>query len=145
MFGLKFHLSFKSKKLIIFVLFLLFSYTVNSETVYELDFSNASGDVITWFDKKNWKSREDIADMNLRFENGKLIIEPTSDKLGILMREFNEKEYLFGATKLRIEWGVDQYPHGADWSGPKEKNRNTREAISLMVFFGEKKLDSGFF
>ena len=61
------------------------------------------------------------------------------------MREFDEKEYLHGATKIRIEWGVDQYPLGANWNGPKNVTRNTREAISFMVFFGEKKLDSGFF
>ena len=83
--------------------------------------------------------------MNLRFQDGKLVIEPTSDKLGVLMREFDEKEYLHGATKIQIEWGVEQYPQGANWSGSKNEKRNTREAISFMVFFGEKKLDSGFF
>ena len=46
---------------------------------------------------------------------------------------------------MRIEWGVDQYPKGADWSGQKEKTRNTRQAISFMILFGDDKLDSGFF
>ena len=67
--------------------------------------------------------------MNLRFEEGKLVLEPTSEKLGVLMREFDEKEYLYGATKIRIEWGVDQYPHGADWSGPKDKTRNRENFV----------------
>jgi hypothetical protein len=130
-----------------FLLFFIFSayISVNAETVYELNFKDASGDVLTWFKKNRWESGQDIAEMNLRFEDGKLVIEPTSAKLGVLMREFDEKEYLFGATKLRIEWGVDQYPLGADWSGPKNKARNTREAISFMVFFGETKVDSGYF
>ncbi|MCP4295805.1 MAG: DUF3047 domain-containing protein, partial [Proteobacteria bacterium] len=47
------------------------------------------------------------------------------------------------AKKLIIEWGVDQYLTGADWTGPKDKKRNTREPISLMVFFGDDKQDSG--
>jgi len=33
----------------------------------------------------------------------------------------------------------------SDWSGPKEKTRNAREAVSFMIFFGEKKIESGFF
>ncbi len=125
--------------------FMLITFSAQAETIYELDFSEASGSVKSWFETINWEFRKKIADMNLRFEDGKLVIEPSSDELGVLVREFDTKDYLHGVTKLRIEWGVDQYPHGADWSGPKEKSRNTREAISFMVFFGDTKLDSGFF
>jgi len=35
-----------------FIFFNLISYTVNAETIFELDFKNTSGDVITWFEKK---------------------------------------------------------------------------------------------
>ena len=140
-----FFIEFKLINKLFFIFFYIISYTAQAETVFELDFRTASGNVIDWFKKNNWESRKDISEMNLRFEDSKLVIEPTSDKLGVLMREFDEKEYLYGATKIRIEWGVDQYPLGANWEGPKNKTRNTREAISLMVFFGEKKLDSGFF
>jgi len=141
----KFFFDSKLINSIFFIFFYLSSYIVHAETVFNLDFADASGDVIEWFNKKKWESRKDISEMNLRFENGRLVIEPTSDKLGVLMREFDEKEYLYGATKIRIEWGVDQYPLGANWNGPKNETRNTREAISFMVFFGNQKLDSGFF
>jgi len=133
------------KKIITLCGFLLLTFSAGAETIYELDFSNASGNVKNWFETVKWEFREDITDMNLRFEDGKLVIEPTRDELGVMMLEFDEKDYLHGETKIRIEWGVYQYPLGADWSGPKEKTRNTREAISFMVFFGEKKLDSGLF
>jgi len=145
MLGVNFFFSFKSIHRIFLIIFYLIPYSSLAETVFELDFTKASGDVINWFEKKGWEPRKDISEMNLRFENGKLVIEPTSDKLGVLMREFDEKEYLHGATKIRIEWGVNQYPLGANWDGPKNVTRNTREAISFMVFFGNKKLDSGFF
>lgn len=125
--------------------FLIISFSVKAETIYEMDFTSASGNVKEWFENINWKFREDIDDMNLRFKDGKLVIEPTKDDLGVMMREFEKNNYLQDVIKLRIEWGVDQYPEGADWSGPKDKKRNTREAISFMVFFGDKKLDSGFF
>ena len=110
-----------------------------------MDFSSASGNVKEWFYNKNWEFHEDINDMNLRFENGSLVIEPTKDQIGVINREFEKKDYLNGEIKLRIEWGVDQYPKGADWSGQKEKTRNTRQAISFMILFGDDKLDSGFF
>ena len=124
---------------------LLLTFSARAETIYELDFTTASGNVKNWFETIKWELREDIIDMNLRFEDGKLVIEPTRDELGVMMLDFDEKDYLYEVKKIRIEWGVNQYPLGADWSGPKDKTRNTREAISFMVFFGEKKLDSGFF
>ena len=132
------------KKIIFLCGLLLLTFSAGAETIYELDFSNASGNVQNWFEKIKWELRRDVADMNLRFEDGKLVIEPTEDEFGVLIREFEKKEYLHGVSKIRIEWGVDQYPLGADWSGPKDKTRNTREAISFMVFFGDTKLDSGF-
>ena len=125
--------------------FLLITFSTQAENIYELDFTTAKGDVKDWFKKINWEFREDVEEMNLRFEDGKLVIEPIRDELGVMMREFNKKNYLHGVTKIRIEWGVDQYPLGADWSGPADKKRNTREAISFMIFFGDTKLDSGLF
>ena len=136
---------FLSLNIIAFCSLLLISFSVNAESIYELDFSTASGNVQDWFEEINWEFRKDVAEMNLRFEDGKLVIEPTKDELGVMMREFDKEDYLYGVTKIRIEWGIDQYPLGADWSGPKDKTRNTREAISFMVFFGNTKLDSGSF
>ena len=145
MFTLELLIRFIPKWAFVFCVFFCFPLTSSADTVFELDFTRASGNVINWFEKNDWEHRKDIDKMNLRFEDGKLVIEPTGDQLGVLMREFQEKEYLYGATNIRIEWGVDQYPEGADWSGPKDKTRNTREAISFMIFFGDKKFDSGFF
>ena len=136
---------FKYQKFLALFAMVLVSFSTQAENIYELDFSNASGDVKGWFEKINWVFQKDIEEMNLRFEGGKLVFEPTKDALGVMMRDFDPKDYLHHVTKVRIEWGVDQYPLGADWSGPVDQTRNTREAISFMIFFGEKKLNSGFF
>ena len=125
--------------------FLFLSFSIHAETIYELDFTSATGNVKEWFYDKSWEFHEDINDMNIRFDMGRLVIEPTKDEVGVMMHEFEKKDYLKGEIKLRIEWGVDQYPKGADWSGPKEKTRNAREAVSFMIFFGDKKIESGFF
>jgi len=132
------------KKIICLCGFLFLTFFAQAETIYELDFSTASGDVKNWFEALKWEFREKAVEI-LRFEEGKLVIEPTRDELGVVMREFDKKDYLHGVTKLRIEWGVNQYPIGADWSGPIDKFRNTREPIAFMIFFGDTKLDSGFF
>ena len=107
------------------------SFSVHAETIYELDFTSASGNVKEWFEKINWEFREDIDDMNLRFEDGKLVVEPTKDELGVMMREFDKRNYLQDVTKLHIEWGVDQYPQGADWSGPKDKKGTLAKQFHL--------------
>ena len=125
----------KCKKITALFCFLFFSFYIKAETIYEMDFSSGSGNVKEWFYNKNWEFHEDINDMNLRFEKGSLVIEPIKDQIGVMNREFEKKDYLTGEIKLRIEWGVDQYPIGADWSGPKEKTRNSRQAIPFMILF----------
>ncbi len=131
-------------KIIVF-LFLSISVTfsVAANPIYELDFSKASGDVEEWFEAKNWEFSEDMDDMKPYFSAGKLVIEPKSNDLGIIVQKFEKGKFIKGVTRLRIEWGVDQYPSDSEWEGPKDKVRNTREAISVMLLFGDVKLDSG--
>ena len=71
------------KKLFYLCGFLLISISTHAENIYELDFTNATGDVKSWFEANNWELREDIEEMNLRFEDGKLVIEPKKDELGV--------------------------------------------------------------
>ncbi|MCP4750809.1 MAG: DUF3047 domain-containing protein [Proteobacteria bacterium] len=122
---------------------MLIGHPVYSDTLFKLDFANAAGDAESWFEKLGWEFEKDMDDMNPRFENGAFVVEPDDDDLGVALIQFEKKTYLKGYKRIRIEWGVNQYPKGASWAGPKEKERNTREPISLMVFFGEDKFDSG--
>tara|TARA_Y100000739_G_scaffold180158_1_gene158308 strand:+ start:297 stop:692 length:396 start_codon:yes stop_codon:yes gene_type:complete len=86
----------KCKTITAMFCFLFFSFSIKAETIYEIDFSSASGNVKEWFYNQNWEFHEDINDMNLRFENGRLVIEPTKDEIGVINREFEKKEYLNG-------------------------------------------------
>jgi len=110
---------------------------------YSVDFSTASGDAEKWFKKIGWEFKEDMDDMQPRFENGSLIIEPDDDDLGVISYQFPKGKGLKNVKKVRLEWGVNQYSAGANWEGPKSKKRNTREPISLMIFFGDEKVESG--
>jgi hypothetical protein len=126
-----------------FMLLLLNSQAGEAGILYELDFSAASGPVKPWLESRGWKPLGKIMKMNPRFENGNLVLESTKSHSGAFMLEFPETGYLTNANHISIEWGVDQYPEGADWSGSDDEKRNTRNAINLMVFFGTEKVDSG--
>ena len=111
--------------------------------IFELDATRASGDSERWFQEQGWEFREDLKDMRPRFEDGAWVVEPQSDELGLAIRQFAPEEFMSNVRTLRIGWGVDQYPEGADWSGPRSARRNTRNAIAVMLFFGQEKQDSG--
>jgi len=96
--------------------------SIQAGTLYQLDFSQASGDPESWFKTKGWKFEENVDDMNLRFEEGKLVIEPDNDDLGVIAKEFKGSNELKGAKKLIIEWGVDQYLSGLSFC-PRKKLR----------------------
>ena len=43
------------KKIINLCVFLLLTFSAGAETIYELDFSNASGNVKNWFETVKWE------------------------------------------------------------------------------------------
>ena len=64
----------------------------------------------------------------------------------VFFKDFRpDSRQLKGVNKIRIEWGVEQYPEGSDWSGATDEKRNVRNAIGVMVFFGDEDQDSGVF
>jgi hypothetical protein len=125
------------------LLLLLSGQFAMGETVYELDFSEAKGDVETWFKDQGWRFQGKILKMQLRFENGALVLESTDSDSGAFIFEFKKGAYVNDANYILIEWGVEQYPEGADWEGPIDESRNTRDAIDVMISFGTEKISSG--
>ncbi|MCH2292736.1 MAG: hypothetical protein MK439_09365, partial [SAR324 cluster bacterium] len=78
------------------------------------------------------------------FENGSLVIEAKDAVSGVFFKDFRpESKRLSGINTIRIKWGVEQYPEGADWSGSVEEKRNVRNAIGVMIFFGDENQESG--
>ena len=119
---------------------------LGNENHYTLDFSQIQGNALEWFKHNGWKEQVDMDKMNPRFEKGSLIIEPKDDYSGVFFKDFRpDSRQLKGVNKIRIEWGVEQYPEGSDWSGSTEEKRNVRNAIGVMVFFGDEDQDSGSF
>lgn len=126
------------KKIASLLLVCLFSMgTILGEVVYQLDFTNInSDDAFKWFKKEGFEDRNDAEDLILKFENGALVIGTKKGVNGIFSKEVK----ITGATRIRIEWGVNRFPAGANWD-----NEAYREAIGVIVSFGNKKIDSGAF
>ena len=115
----------------------------NNES-YLLDFTQIQGNALDWFEERGWEEQVDMDKMNPRFENGSLVIEAKDAVSGVFFKDFRtESKRLSGINRIRINWGVEQYPDGADWSGPVEEKRNVRNAIGVMVFFGDENQESG--
>ena len=97
------------------------------------------GNAEDWFKTRGMKFIHDMNKMNPRFENGSFIIEAKDENYGAVAKEFKGSNAIKDAKQLKIVWGVNQFPKGADWSGPKTKKRNTREAIAVIISFGTEK------
>lgn len=116
-----------------------------AESPFTIDFSDASGDVKSWFKRHGWSIKGNINNMQARFENGKLVLEPTADDYVLFGKQLKEGQQLKGNSQIKINWGVEQYPDGANWGGDINKKRPTRQAISVIASFGTEKNPSGSF
>jgi len=118
------------------VLLITASYA-SAEVVYTLDFTKQKdGSAFKWLESNGFNLKQDADEMILQFETGKLIIGTDDDINGVLIKEVK----INNAKQIRIEWGVIQYPSGADWEGGV-----LREAVGVIMTFGTKKIDSGSF
>ncbi|MBU2646792.1 hypothetical protein KKI24_18935 [bacterium] len=121
--------------LILGLFFLLSPFITQAGTVYQLDFSKQkNGSATDWFKENEFKLQTDADKVKTRFENGVLYLEVDKDINGL----FTKSVRIEGATKVKIEWGVNRYPDGANWETGK-----LREAIGFIISFGTEKVSSG--
>ncbi len=117
--------------------FLLGSVSSQAETIYRLDFSGQKdGNAQSWLKENDFKLQNDADEINARFKNGRLVLEIKDDINGLFSKEVRVE----GSTTVRIEWGVDRYLKDANW-----ENGQLREAIAVIVSFGDEKIASGSF
>ncbi len=108
-----------------------------SEVVYSIDFAKMpSGDATNWFKENDYAFRLDADEMDLKFQDGKLLLSNDGDVNGLLFKEVEIR----GAIRVRIEWGVNKYPPGIDW-----ENGFFRDAVMLLITFGNENISSGSF
>ncbi|MDT8447361.1 MAG: DUF3047 domain-containing protein [bacterium] len=109
---------------------------LRAEPLWQADFNQQSGSASAWIKSNGFDLQRDADEIQTEFKEGQLVFSTKGPTLGLFSKELNLKN----AQKIRIKWGVNQFPKGADW----EKGV-LREAVSVVFSFGDKKIDSGSF
>jgi hypothetical protein len=103
--------------------------------LYRADFSTQpDGDAVAWLKRQGFEFHLRAHDLAPRFEQGRLVLETATETAGGFVQTLNVP----GVRRLRVRWGVDRYPQGADWA-----KGVYRVPIAVMVSFGEDKMASG--
>lgn len=113
------------------------SATPEGRIIYAINFGVAqSGSALDWLEQSGFEFMLDARDLNPHFSNDSLVLETNRATAGL----FAKKVHLPEAKRIRVFWGVDRYPHGADW-----ENGIYRVPIAVMVSYGHEKVASGAF
>ncbi len=107
--------------------------------VYRLDFSDyPGGSVEAWLEAKGFRLEEAAKhrhQLQLSIKDGALILEAKEQIRGFLYKESLNIEKF---SKVRLEWGILEYPEGASY---ERGIRN--EALMVYISFGHEKISSG--
>ena len=104
-----------------------------------IDFTDyAQGSVREWLSSKGFELQNDARNaekIDLTAGEQGMVIHAKKQAFGLVMNKgMSIRKYRF----IKIDWGIIQYPVNASW-----EHQRKNEAISVMVFFGFEKIDSG--
>ena len=127
------------KKILLFLLVTgAFSFA-GGKVLYSLDFTKQkNGDAKAWLRSKGFKFMLDASDLSMKFKDGKLLISTSGEAAGMIGLKLPASRYLNNAGSVKIVWGVDKFPKGANWAGG-----NNRLAIGALIAMGTEKVSSG--
>jgi hypothetical protein len=112
-------------------------YASPERVIYSLDFSTQPESQATnWLRKQGFDFKLDADELKLHFADQELIIETNDQVAGLIVKEVS----LPKTKRIRIHWGVDRYPQGANW-----EQGMYRVPVAIMISFGKEKIDSGAF
>lgn len=106
-----------------------------AEVVHTIDFTGQpNGEARNWLTDQGFQLRMSAEDLSPRFTDRGLVVSTDGAMAGLFAKELR----LTDADRVRVTWGVDRYPEGANW----EKG-TYRVPIAIMVSFGDKEIASG--
>lgn len=109
--------------------------SASAAVLHTFDFSTQpDGDAGPWLQKSGFQYKLDAKKLDAKFRDHRLVLT-TKDRLAGL---FIHPMDVSNVKSVRISWGVNLYPDGADW----EKG-NYRVPIAVVISLGSKKVDSG--
>lgn len=103
--------------------------------LYTLDFSQQpDGPATNWLKDQGFVFRLNAEELHPCFRDGRLILYTERQTAGVFEHQLN----LPSARRIRIHWGVEHYPEGANWD-----HGINAVAIAVMTSFGTEPLNSG--
>ena len=109
------------------------------EVLYSLDFSaQQPGDAMPWLKEHGFELKFECDQLHPTFDKGALHLSADHPVTGLFSFQLPGDKEVAGVKHLRLTWGVDEFPDGADW-----ENGVNRVAIAVMVSFGHDRLPSG--
>ena len=111
----------------------------DEKIIHVIDFTGkANGSAVSWLEEQGFEFELDAMKLNPRFENNALVLSAGSEMAGLFGLKFAQRDFIQGAKRVEIVWGVNKYPEGADWN-----NGINSVPIAIMLSFGTKKFSSG--
>ena len=109
--------------------------TATAAPLHTIDFSgHPDGPAEEWLKKQGFSFRLDADDLQPHFKDNRLVLHTARNKAGL----FELPLHVPPVKRIRIHWGVERYPRGADWS-----QGITAVPIAVMTTFGTKRIESG--
>ena len=129
------------RQLFILVVFIVASWTTASATsekvLYTIDFSGQpDGPALQWLEQRGFELQLGAKNLNPHFQGNRLKLQSDGEDAGLFVKAI----HLPNAKRIRIYWGVERYPQGANW-----ENGVNAVSLAVMVSFGDKKMESGAF
>ena len=119
---------------------LMLSAAAGAAPVYTLDFADGyhGGPAAQWLEGRGFQLEKDAKDsrrLHLSIADGALTLQAHGRLRGFLL---NDGVNLPRVGRVRIEWGVNQYPRDVAYS-----RQINNEALMVYFFFGSEKISSG--
>ena len=103
--------------------------------VHVIDFTDKpNGSAVDWLKENGYNFRLDAKGLNPRFSEKGLVLSTDGRTAGLMERVIK----LNDVGRIRVTWGVEDYPNGADWEQGVH-----RVPIAVMVSFGDENVGSG--
>ena len=107
----------------------------DAELVRVIDFTEKpNGSAVEWLQENGYELRLDAESLDPRFSEKGLVLSTDGRTSGLMERSIE----LSDAGHIRVTWGVEEYPKGANW-----ENEVYRVPIAIMISFGDKEIGSG--
>lgn len=109
----------------------------SDDVIYTIDFSAPPRvDAADWLRNQGFEFKLGADELGFGFAGARLNVETQDQVAGLIVKQLS----LPKTKRIRVHWGVERYPDGADW-----ENGVYRVPLAIMLSFGDERIDSGAF